>query len=81
MGSKTVGGSFGLASDQFRIAVAATSFAEVLRASPHMSEVSMRQVLSIAQDAQRVEYSEDAELVELIEQAAKLRGEGALVQR
>lgn len=81
MGAKTVGDSFGLASDQFRVAVAATSFAEVLRGSPHMSEVSMRQVLSIARDAQRVEYSEDAELVELIEQAAKLRGEGALVQR
>jgi Ca-activated chloride channel family protein len=81
MGAKTVGSSFGLASDQFRIAVAATGFAEVLRGSPHMSEVSMRQVLSIAQDAQRVEYSEDAELVELIERAAKLRGEGALVQR
>ena len=81
LGSKAIGERFVSASSQFRIATAAAGFAEVLRGSPHMSEVSLRDVLSIAQDAQRVEYREDAELVELIDQAAKLRGEGAFVSR
>ena len=56
-------------------------FAEVLRGSPHMNEISLSEVLEIAREAQRVEYREDAELVELIDRAAKLRGEGAFVQR
>jgi len=68
-------------SDQFRIAFAAASFAEVLRGSPHLNEVTLRDVERIARGAQRPEYPEDAELVRLIGRAADLRGETAYSAR
>lgn len=69
------------ASAQTRLQVAAVGFAEILRGSPHMNEITLRQVADIARDAKRVEYPEDTELVELIERAARLRGEGAVSVR
>lgn len=62
-------------SRQFRMALAAGSFAEVLRASNYADDVSLGEVLALAQGAQRVEYPEDSELVGLIRQAMALRGE------
>jgi len=76
-----IGQSFATASPQFRLQTAAAGFAEILRGSPHMNEISLRMVGDIARDAKRVEYSEDSELVELIDRAARLRGEGAVSRR
>jgi Ca-activated chloride channel family protein len=73
--------SFLETSRQFRIASSAAWFAEILRDSPHMTEISLSQVAEIARDAQRVEYSEDAELLSLIRRAADLRGEGTVSRR
>jgi Ca-activated chloride channel family protein len=72
---------FDLASSQFRLATAAMGFAELLRGSPYMNETTFGQVQAIARAAQRVEYPEDRELVELIGIAGRLRGEGSMVQR
>lgn len=65
----------------FRIAAASGYFAEVLRNSPHIREISLSQVAEIAEDAARPEYDEDRELVELIRTAARLRGENAVSAR
>ena len=46
-----------------------------------MQEVSFRDVEAIARGAMRSEYTEDRELVELIDRAADLHGEGAFVRR
>jgi hypothetical protein len=73
--------SFDETSDAFRLAVAAGSFAEILRGSPHMAEISLLQVGRIAKGAAREEYPEDAELVGLIDRAAELRGEKTYTQR
>ena len=56
----------------YRIAVSAAYFAEILRKSPHTHEGTLADVLELARGAQRVEYPEDAELVGLIEDAARL---------
>jgi Ca-activated chloride channel family protein len=68
-------------SDAMRIAVASGTFAEVLRGSPYTQEVRLTEVAKMARGAARAEYPEDTELVELIETAARLRGEGAMVLR
>ncbi|MBN2799379.1 MAG: VWA domain-containing protein [Deltaproteobacteria bacterium] len=68
-------------SDQLRVALAAGTFAEILRGSPHVSEVSLSQVAQLARQAQRAEYPEDKELVTLIERAAQLRGENPTARR
>jgi len=73
--------SFGEGSDPFRLAVAAGGFAEILRDSPYMQEVSLRDVEAVARGAQRPEYPEDAELVDLIDRASKLKGEGTYSRR
>ena len=73
--------TFAETSDEFRIAVAAGTFAEILRASPHVAEVSLSEVAAVARSAKRPEYREDAELVELVERAAQLRGEGTAAAR
>ncbi|MFK7928091.1 MAG: von Willebrand factor type A domain-containing protein [Myxococcota bacterium] len=79
--SSVIQGRFASASPQFRLQFAAAGFAEILRGSPHMNEVSLRMVGDIARGAKRVEYGEDTELIELIDRAARLRGEGAVSQR
>ncbi len=81
LSSDTIRTTFAETSDQYRIAVAAMGFAEILRGSPHMAETSLGQVASIAKGAARAEYHADAELVELIETAARLKGEGAYTAR
>jgi Ca-activated chloride channel family protein len=72
---------FGQASADFRIAVATAGFAEKLRASPHMDEVTYREIAAIAEGALRPQYDEDGELLELIGEASSLSGEGALARR
>ena len=68
-------------SDSFRIALASATFADVLRGGADWEGVSLQQVMDLARSAQRAEYESDAELIELIGIAARLRGEGALVMR
>jgi len=60
-------------SAQFRIATSAAWFAEILRGSPHMEGVGLADIAGVAQEARRVEYAEDAELVQLIRDASRLR--------
>ena len=56
----------------FRMAVAAASFAELLRGNPHLHGASYADVARMARDARRVEYPEDTELISLIERAQAL---------
>ena len=72
---------FADATPQFRLQTAAAGFAEILRDSPHMNEVTLREVADIARGAKRVEYGEDSELVELIEIASRLKGERNVSRR
>jgi len=67
--------SFGEGSDDVRIAIAAASFAEILRGSPHTQELSLRQVAEMARGAARAEIPDDIELISLIERAAELKGD------
>ena len=76
--TRDVGSHFAEASGQFRMASAAGYFAEVLRGSPHVSEISLSQVAQLAERAQRASFAEDQELVDLIWKASRLRGEGAV---
>ncbi|TVQ91874.1 MAG: VWA domain-containing protein [Deltaproteobacteria bacterium] len=69
------------ASRQLKIQAAVAGFAELLRASPPMQDVSMARVLQLAQDGQRQEYPEDAELIDLIERAMQLKGDRAFSWR
>ena len=62
------------ASDDFRLAFATASFAELLRGSPYLAEVSYNDVLAIARSADR-NRDEDAELIGLIATAGQLSGE------
>jgi Ca-activated chloride channel family protein len=68
-------------SQDFRIALAAASFAELLRGSPYMVEVSYADVWNLANGATR-STDEDTELLGLIATAAQLSGErGPLATR
>jgi Ca-activated chloride channel homolog len=68
-------------SAQLRMAVASATFAEILRASQHVEGIRLADVHRLARGAARAEYPEDAELVELIEAAMRLRGEAAVSAR
>ncbi len=78
---EAVRGSFESGSEDFRIAAAAGGFAEKLRGSRYMDEISYPQIALIARDALRPDHDEDGELIELISTAAELVGEGALARR
>jgi len=73
-------GSVGETSAQFRVALASATFAEVLRGSPFVGEVSLQQVGALAAEAQRAEYPADAELVWLIRRAAGLPRDNVAVR-
>jgi hypothetical protein len=79
--SDALGASFASASADFRIAAGAAGFAEKLRHSRYMDEVSYRQIAAIVRSALRGHHEEDGELLELIGEAADLVGEAALAQR
>ncbi|HJN75529.1 MAG TPA: von Willebrand factor type A domain-containing protein [Myxococcota bacterium] len=61
-------------SDDFRLALATASFAELLRGSPYLAEVSYSDVWALAKSADRGR-DEDTELLGLIETAGALSGE------
>jgi len=79
--SSAIRPSFAKTTRDYRIAASAGYFAEILRDSPYIEEISLSQVAEIARKAQRPEYSEDSELVELITTAARLRGEDRVSRR
>ncbi|MDP6934087.1 MAG: von Willebrand factor type A domain-containing protein [Myxococcota bacterium] len=66
------------ASKDTRIAYARATFAEILRNSPHVAEVSLEDLAELAEDARRRGKDEDRELVELILRAHTLREGGTL---
>jgi Ca-activated chloride channel family protein len=65
---------FSKASPDFRIAIAAGTFAELLRGSPYAAEVTWQELAALASEAQRPGVSEDDELLSLIQKAASLSG-------
>lgn len=71
--SRKMRSDFDESSPDFRLAVAAMSFAEILRGSPHAKDWSLREVRQIAN---RVADDEDSqELVDLIDRALQLGDE------
>jgi hypothetical protein len=62
------------ASKDFQLAYSAATFAELLRGSPYVVEVSFYDVFALASRASRG-LDEDKELLKLIDTAAKLSGE------
>jgi len=72
MSETVVQQDFDESSADFRIATAAAAFAELLRESPHIQEMTYLNVAHIARNARRPEYDEDDELVQLLEEAARL---------
>jgi Ca-activated chloride channel homolog len=68
--------TFAEASLDTQVATAAAWFADKLRGTPYLDEISYAQLARLARDAARPEMAEDAELVSLIERAGQLAGEG-----
>ena len=66
-----------LASTDLRVAYGAASFAEVLRQSPYVSELSMSQLISFTRDSVQVGENSHWELVSLMIQAQELGADGA----
>ena len=62
------------ASSDFQIAVAAATFAEILRGSAYAADIQWGELASLAAEAQRPGVSEDDELLSLIQRAASLSG-------
>ena len=71
------------ASASLRLAVAVASFAELLRGSPYAAEIRYADVLKLAQGATLRGEAEHAELLSMIEKAARLSGDapGGMVSR
>lgn len=64
---------FGDTSSDFKLALAASSFAEVLRGSPHAAEWSLDEIRAMLEDTGRRD-DDTRELVGLVDRAAALRG-------
>lgn len=62
-------------SQDFRVATAAASFAEILRGSRYTQELSYAEVYRLAQGAKRKGIEEDQQLLELIARAGQLSGQ------
>ena len=65
---------FAAATQDFRMAFATATFAELLRGSPYTAEINYSDVYAVAKAAQR-RFDEDAELLGLIQVAGELSGE------
>jgi Ca-activated chloride channel family protein len=65
---------YAAASHDFRLAVAAGFFAELLRGSPYTAEVTFDSLLPLARAAARADRGDEQELVALIERASALSG-------
>ena len=62
-------------SPDFRIAVGAASFAEVLRGSKYANELTYAQIWSLVDGAARKGVPDDRELMDLIARAGQLAGQ------
>ena len=69
------------ARESWRAGTGAAGFAESLRGRPNVSGSTLRTVEGWAKAAARPDYPADAELVELIGIAARLKGEGVYSSR
>ena len=71
------------ASRDTRIAYTAATFAEVLRGSPHATEVNIEELIAFGKAAARPNDKDDAELLALMKKAAQLgaNGGGAMISR
>jgi Ca-activated chloride channel family protein len=71
------------ASRETRIAYASATFAEVLRQSPHVQELSLEPVIRLAQGAARPGEKDDQELIALMQRARQLGagGQSAAITR
>lgn len=67
------------ASRSYRIALGAASFAEVLRRSPHVSELTLADVEKMVAGSVRKGIGEDRELLSLIRAAKVLQGDSGVV--
>ena len=67
--------------DSFRLALGAGTFAEKLRGSHFVEEVTYRQIAALVADASRDDVAIEAELISLINQAGSLSGEGDVAIR
>jgi Ca-activated chloride channel family protein len=70
-----------LASSDTRLAFAAATFAEILRGSPHTSELDMSALLAFTENAARAGSKDDAELLTLMQTAQRLGAGAASVAR
>jgi Ca-activated chloride channel family protein len=62
------------ASADFRIAIAAATFAEILRGSAYATDIHWDELAQLAAESQRPGVAEDDELLSLIQRAASLSG-------
>ena len=76
MSTRLLRESVELASSDLRMAFASATFAEVLRQSPHVSEVPMSALIHLAEGAQNTDEESHVELIELMHKASTL-GAGA----
>ena len=60
------------ASPDFKVAVAAANFAEMLRGSPYAADLKWPELVELAAQSQRPGVPEDDELLSLIQRAASL---------
>jgi hypothetical protein len=67
---------FGIASPDYRVAVCAGAFAEVLSKSPHLRGLSVRAVSVMARASARHNHPEDGELHEVVHAAKRIGLEG-----
>ena len=67
------------ASRSYRMALGAASFAEVLRRSPHVSELTLADVEKMVAGSVRKGIGEDRELLSLIQTARALQGDSGVV--
>jgi Ca-activated chloride channel family protein len=66
---------FAAASNDFRLAIGTATFAELLRGSPYVAEVSYSDVWRIVDNAVSATNAQGQELLQLVETAGKLSGQ------
>ena len=69
------------ASDELKLAFTAGTFAEILRRSPHVSSISVADLISYGEKIHRRGEKDDAELLSLMKKAEELGAGPTLVSR
>lgn len=68
-------------SDSLKIAFTAGTFAEILRKSPHVSGISLTDLIQYGEGAKRRGEKDDIELIQLMKKARELSGNKSLVSK